>query len=525
MRNGSIAALITGLVSGLGCVSSAMGAQPRHWVYLADKGFESAAHEAAAVAGLPLSADPRAVARRERRRSVPGLFDARDLPVAARYESAVAATGARVHQRSRWLNAVSVEATPEQLAAISALPGVTRVVPVRGGRVDRPQETTLTPGDFGSRDFYGASSAQLTQIGVPTVHSRGARGEGVVIGILDTGFVTTHTAFNAPGRPLDVIASYDFVRNDANVAIEPSDHPDQHRHGTWILGCIGAYWPDTLVGGAYNASFVLCKTEDYASETQVEEDNYVAGLEFAESFGADVCTSSLGYIDWYTQADLDGATAVTTIAVNIATANGVVCVTAAGNEGHDGNPATSSIIAPADALEVITCGAVDEFGNMAGFSSDGPTADGRVKPEVLARGVNTLTVSSRSNTDLGQVSGTSLSTPLVAAAVACIVGEHPCWTVGQIRTSLFGTASRGGVSDPVFVEGFGIINAAAVPGAATCPGDFNDDGFLDFFDYDAYVTCFETEVCPPCRSADHNRDGFADFFDYDDYVRDFEVGC
>ena len=270
---------------------------------------------------------------------------------------------------------------------------------------------------------------------------------------------------------------------------------------------------------------MLCKTEDVASETQVEEDNYVAGLEFAESHGASVCTSSLGYIDWYTQADLDGATAVTTIAVNIATANGVVCVTAAGNEGHDGNPATSTIIAPADALEVISCGAVDEFGNIAGFSSDGPTADGRVKPEVLARGVNTRTVSSRSDTNLGEVSGTSLSTPLVAGAVACLLGEHPCWTVGQFRTALFGTASRGGVPDPLFVEGYGIINAGAVPGASQCRGDFNDDAFLDFFDYDAYVTCFETEVCPPCKSADYNRDGFADFFDYDDFVRDFEVGC
>jgi serine protease AprX len=512
------------VIGAAGMAENAAGSD-RWWIVFADKGHADAAAEARAVEALAATAAAKQVSRRQLRRSEPGLFDARDLPVAPAYRAAVEATGTRIRHESRWLNAISVEASAADLDRLRTLPGVVRVEPVRGGRADRPEERPLDEEPFAGRDFYGAASDQLHQIGVPALHTAGATGAGVVIGVLDTGFVTTHRAFNEPGRPLNVVAAWDFVDDDADVGIEASDHPDQHRHGTWILGCISAYWPDMLVGGAPDAAVVLCKTENVASETPIEEDAYVAGLEFAEFHGADVATSSLGYIDWYAQADLDGATAVTTIAVNLATANGMVCVTAAGNEGNDSDPATSRLIAPADALRVITCGAVDAGGFTAGFSSDGPTADGRVKPEVMARGVGTRTVSSRNDDGIGELNGTSLSTPLVAAAVACIVQAHPCWSVDRIREALFATASEGGASDRLFVRGYGIIDAAAAAPIFPCRGDINDDGFLDFFDYDAFVTCFEGEACPACQTADHNGDGFVDFFDYDDYVRTFELGC
>ncbi len=495
------------------------------WVMLSDKGFDAAA-ESAAIAGLERAFPARAVERRRLRRTEPGLFDARDLPVSAEYVARIEAAGLRVRARSRWLNAVSVEGPTDAIGRARLLPFVRAVRPVARGTRRATQETTMPRPDFGGRDFYGSASAQLGQINLAALHARGATGEGVVVGVLDTGFVTTHTAFNHPDKPLHVIAARDFINDDGNVGIEAGDHPDQHRHGTWILGCLAAYWPDVLVGGAPDARYILCKTEDVASETPVEEDYYVEGLEFAEFHGADVATSSLGYIDWYTQADLDGATAVTTIAVNIATANGVHCCTAAGNEGHDGNPNTSTLIAPADATRVITCGAVDAAGSIAGFSSSGPTADGRVKPEVLARGVETFTVSSRSDVDLGRVSGTSLSTPLVAAAVACITQRRPAWTPDQMRSALMSTASdfvATGRPDPLFVRGYGILDADAAAGE--CQADFNGDGFVDFFDFDGFVACFEGGPCPPGRSADYNGDGFADFFDYDGFVAAFEAGC
>jgi len=504
----------------------------RHWVFLADKGHTTSEDQARAIAGLERESDAKTVERRRVRRTDPGLFDARDLPVNAGYVAELVRAGATVKQRSKWLNAVSVEAMDAAtLDAVRGLPFVTGISPVRSGRGTLPEEVMREAGgaggvgEFSGREFYGASRAQLDQIGVPAVHSVGGTGAGVVIGILDTGFVTTHRAFNEPGRPLRVRASFDFLNNDAVVGIEAGDHPDQHRHGTWILGCIGAYWPDVLVGGAYDAEFVLCKTEDYANEVISEEDNYVAGLEFAEAHGADVCTSSLGYIDWYQPSQLDGATAITTRAVNIATANGLICVTAAGNNGHDANPASNHLLAPADALKVISCGAADVQGAIAGFSSDGPSADGRIKPEVLACGVSTLTVSSRSDTDLGQVSGTSLSTPLVAAAVASLVSTMPCVSVDTMRSLVMGTASRASNPDPMFVEGYGFVNAGAAMTRGTCVADFNGDGFADGFDYDSYVRCFEGDGCPACRTPDVDGDGFTDGFDYDLFVHAFETGC
>jgi len=280
-----------------------------------------------------------------------------------------------------------------------------------------------------------------------------------------------------------VIAEHDFIDDDGNTDIEEGDDAQQHRHGTWVLGCIAAYLPGTLVGGAYQASFVLCKTEDVTSETPVEEDNYVAALEFIEQQGADISTSSLSYFDWYTQADFDGETAVTTIAVNTATANGLVCVTAAGNSGHDSNPSTSTLGAPADAFQVITLGAVDSAGVIAGFSSSGPTADGRVKPEVLARGVSAQTVNSTNPTGVSGVSGTSFSTPITAAALACLIQARPDMSVNQIRTALFATATRsdkiGLHPDPLFVEGHGIVQIDAAAAYGLSIADFNLDGSVD----------------------------------------------
>ena len=305
----------------------------------------------------------------------------------------------------------------------------------------------------------------------------------MVIGVLDTGFNRVHEAFNNPAHPLQVIAEWDFVNNDGNTGIQAGDPGNQHMHGTWILGTIGAYLPGTLVGGACDASFVLCKTEVVPSETPIEEDYYVAALEFVEAHGADVATSSLGYIDWYTQADLNGDTAVTTKAVNIATANGVVCCTAAGNEGHDSDPATSTLLAPADAYNVITCGAATLSGATASFSSSGPTADGRVKPELLACGVSTVTVDSTAATGLNAVSGTSLSTPLVAAAAACILQARPDYGVAQVRQALFATASRSDAQglhpDPNFVEGHGLLRAYNAAMFGKNFADLNMDGAVN----------------------------------------------
>lgn len=457
------------------------------WVLFADKGLASETDKRLALLELERTFSKRAITRRRLRRKAPELFDEKDLPVSQGYLDAVADTGAQLRHASKWVNGVSVLATRQQLKEIAKLDFVTKIQAVRRGKKielvgvaeNEPpsKDTSATTAKSVTID-YGESFLQLTQINLVTLHDLGYTGNGIVIGILDTGFQRSHIAFNDPLHPLSVVAEYDFVDNDANTAIQLGDPASQHVHGTYILGALGAYRPGELVGAAYDASFILCKTEDTTGEYQGEEDNYVAGLEFIEANGGDVATASLSYSDWYTQADMDGLTGVTTLAVNNATANGLHCCNAAGNSGHDSDPATSTLGAPADAFDVLSCGAVDAFGVIASFSTDGPTADGRVKPEVLARGINTRTVSASSDTTYAGIGGTSLSTPLVAGAVACLTQVHPNWNVSKMREQLFTTALdyvANGVVDPLFIRGYGVIDAYSAAQDIDCNNNSIDD--------------------------------------------------
>ena len=459
-----------------------------------------------------------AVARRSQRRTLPGVVDIHDMPLPQECANAITATGATVRVQSRWLNAISALATPAQITALQKLPQVLRVEHVRRGRSNaRDEMSTATPMQqfAAATDIYGNAAVQVDQIDVRRLHNAGYRGNGIVIGILDSGFRRVHQAFQSVEHPLQVIAEWDFVKNDNNTDIQTGDNSEQHKHGTWILGTMAAYLPNQIIGTAYEARFVLAKTEDVPTETPIEEDYYVAGLEFVEANGADVATSSLGYIIWYTQADMNGVTAVTTKAVNIATANGVVCLTAAGNEGHDTNAATNTLIAPADAMQVLTCGAVDSAGTIASFSSSGPSADGRVKPEILAMGVTTVTVNSTNTTGLSGVSGTSLSTPLLAGAVACLLQARPDFTVDSLRTALFATASRSDSSgthpDPLFVTGYGIVKAFPASQFVTpCVGDLDGSRTVD--SADVGLVLLDTGACVSC-AADMDGSGFVDSAD------------
>jgi len=441
----------------------AAGEPVKLWVFLADKGYAEPAAESAAVEALAAEFPARALARRAARRTLPGLVDAADLPVAARYLEQLAALGAEVHVTSRWLNAVSVTADAALRARLEALPFVTGTKPVARSVEPVLAHVAALPAAAGAADggFYGWSQDQMELIDLDALHALGHTGEGVVIGILDTGFVTTHSAFHEPGHELEIVAAWDFVNDDADVGIEAGDDPDAHFHGTFILGVLAAYDPGNLVGAAYDASYILAKTEDYTQEVPAEEDLYVAGLEFIELNGADVATSSLGYLDWYDQSDLDGHTAVTTQAVNIATANGLHCCTAAGNQGHDLDPDTSHLMAPGDALQVLTCGAVEPTSEYGSFTSDGPTADGRVKPEVMTMGTQVKSVWPYDDVQIAEAAGTSTATPQLAGVVACLVEAHPEWGIATMRERIIKSGSYLGspLPDPAFIYGWGILDA------------------------------------------------------------------
>jgi len=493
------------------------------WVLFEDKGPVDTTQ---AIHDLEQTYNPRAVQRRRLRRTAPGLFDERDLPVHPDYIDAVTRTGAEPRTASRWVNGVSVRATKTQVRTIAALPFVSRIQPVRriGHAPDPGGPTDIAPpaggAAAGAGSFYGLSEDQIAQINVIAMHEQGFTGSGVIIGALDTGFTTTHEAFNYPAHPLQVVAAYDFLNDDPDVGIEPGDHPNQHHHGTQVVGTMGAYNPTVLVGGAYDAGYILAKVEDYEFEYPAEEHLFVAGLEFIEANGGDVATSSVVIYDYYPQDQLDGLTSVMTIGINTATANGLHCCQGVGNQGHDSNPATSTLLPPADGFQVITVGSVDSAGASAWFTSDGPTADGRVKPEVLARGVLTRTVHPDVDTAYQEVNGASFATPTTAGAVACVVQAHPEWTVDQMRWALTHTADyyvANWTFDPLYIRGYGISDVlAAFNSTPPRPGDLDEDGTVGITDFLTLLAVWGPcpEPCPPHCFGDVDTDcdvGVTDF--------------
>jgi serine protease AprX len=324
---------------------------------------------------------------------------------------------------------------------------------------------------------YGGSYAQLQQLNVPAVHDLGYSGLGVLVCMMDTGYRKNHQAFQLAYAEGRVLAEWDFINNDGNTQNETGDPSSQHNHGTYTWSTLGGAADGDLYGPAYGASFILAKTEDVSMEEPIEEDNWVAGMEWADSIGADLISSSLCYIDWYTYSDLDGNTAVITIAADLAAERGIVVCNAMGNDG----PSSGSLLAPADADSIIACGAVSSSGNIASFSSRGPSYDGRTKPEVCARGVSTTCADPYDTTDYTTVSGTSLSTPLIGGCAALILSAHPNWTPMQVREAMMTTASRAGSPDNTY--GWGIPDIlAAIEYSFYYTGDANGDGEIDVGD-------------------------------------------
>lgn len=446
------------------------------WVAFADKGLSSPEARRAAFRELEETFDPRALARRRLRRTLPGLFDEHDLPLHEAYLRGVGSTGAEIRVRSRWLNGVSVLATREELQALHDLPFVTEVrdlhpyVP-RGQRPGRiPRDPDLRRGPPPSGDpVFGWSGPQIRQLNLHRLHEAGFRGSGVRIAVIDTGFLLSHPAFTDQDASLNVVAQWDFVDADSVVSPEPGDAPDQHEHGTLVLGALAANTPGQQVGSAPESEYILLKAEDGATEYFLEERWFVAALEFAEFHGADVVSSSLVLYEGYGPEDLDGGTSVMTRGWNLATGNGIVGVQGGGNAGHDVDRETHRLLPPADAPGVITVGAITADGTIAPFSSDGLQVEDTQKPELLALGVGTATISPYEAGAYTTSNGTSMATPVLAGAAACLLQVRPGWTLAQIREALFTSGSYFRVHagpDPLFIEGYGIPDVHLASGLA-----------------------------------------------------------
>ena len=365
------------------------------WVFFTDKGIFSQQQYQQAKATFKSSLTSSALKRRSKNRVE---IDFLDLPINQDYVNEVLRLGGELHKRSRWLNAVSIRIQADEIEKMAQFPFVRQIKKVVSFKRRPPKIDPLHGKLPRQKDFtgygrnYGPSLEQLDQINVPIVHDMGFKGENVIVGMLDTGYFKDHQAFNSAYSDSRVLAEWDFINDDGNTQNETGDPSTQHNHGTYTWSALGGEYDGELYGPAHKASFVLAKTEDVSQEVQIEEDNWVAGLEWADSIGAEVVSSSLGYTDWYDSSHFDGNTCVTTIAADLAASRGIVVCNAMGNEGA-GDGTYGTLIAPADADSILACGAVDEDGNIAYFSSRGPTYDGRIKPEVVARGAATYCAS------------------------------------------------------------------------------------------------------------------------------------
>ena len=400
---------------------------------------------------------PRAL---QRRANLGITIDAYDIPVNPQYLQAVADCGAQLINPSKWLNGVSVYTTDSNvIGAINALPFVAEVRNCPNDLKAQElkerwmaNEMKPTTVNRGMNGFYGGAEAQVTQLKVNLLHDMGYDGTGVVVAVLDGGFIGTEEAscfdnMREEGRLLGV---RDFVYGSSSVYT-------QSTHGTSCLSTMAAYDPNNMVGTAYKASYYLIHTEDGDTENIIEEYNWVSGAEYADSLGVDVCTTSLGYIDFdmsewnHPFEHFDGKTAPMTIGAEIAASRGMICMNAAGNEG-DG---VCTLGIPADAEHILTVGAVDGNGNRASFSSVGPTYDDRIKPDVMAMGQGTYVASGYGSWwPYYNGDGTSFATPVLAGAVTCLRQALPYTSVQELCDVIRASGDR--ADNPDSKYGYGV---------------------------------------------------------------------
>ncbi len=383
-----------------------------------------------------------------------------DLPVSAYYISMITNIGAHILCKSKWLNYVvadfddvSIVNQIEDFCFVRYVIPLSRLAGSKIGTCQYPLEniksTTSRLTCNGCGD-YGYSDTQIKMLKTDFLHKFGFTGKGMIIAVLDAGFsgVDTMSAFSCMRSQHHILCSRDFVEGSKNVYHTSS-------HGTKVLGLMGAQIEATYSGISPDADFILIRTEDVFSESPIEEDYWLAGAEYADSIGADIINSSLGYFNFddtlnnLTYNDLDGNSTIITRAADIAASKGILVVNAAGNEG---DKPWHYIIAPADGDSVLAVGSVDLNGIKTPGSSFGPTADLRIKPEVVAPGKASAVI--LPNGVVGFENGTSFAAPLISGSAACLWQAATFQSNMELISAILMSSSNS--SNPDNETGFGI---------------------------------------------------------------------
>ncbi|MBU0765122.1 MAG: S8 family serine peptidase, partial [Bacteroidetes bacterium] len=382
-----------------------------------------------------------------------------DLPLTTAYVDSLQNLGLQIRNLSKWFNAVTVEsydtALLDTITQLSFVAGKEKVMKFRHssiGVLSPLNSEKRSEGFSGVKSYYnyGPAAHQVEMLNGHQLHDLGYRGEGMQIAVIDAGFsnADVHPVFDSIWQNGQVLGCRDFVDQDTFVL-------GHHNHGMNVLSIMAANLGGMMVGTAPKASYWLLRSEDTDSEYRVEEDNWIAAAEFADSIGADIITTSLGYNTFddtcqnYTYEDLDGNTARITIGADIAASKGILVVASAGN---DGSTSWHYINFPADGDSVMAVGAVSSDSAYASLSSTGPTSDGRIKPNVMAQGKSTYVAIS--DTGYYNGSGTSFAAPIISGLAACLWQAHPELTNIQLMEVIEESADQ--YFSPDSLKGYGL---------------------------------------------------------------------
>jgi len=446
--------------------------QTKYMIYFNDKGISPSIRLSKSSALFKLAEKELTASAIERRKQVMGedeYITYEDIPLNETYLTQLSSAGIKIHNKLKWFNAVSAYLTDSQLEQIKKFSFVVKIEKIHIFKSQQEvienvngtnKQTNNASNVQSSLDLnYGPSLTQASLSEIPAIHNLGINGSNVLIGILDTGF---RWKTNPSLKNLLVVNEKDFIQSDNTTENQSGDASNQDSHGTAVFSIIAGNDPGNIIGPAYGASFLLAKTEYVPTETNVEEDNYAAALEWMEGLGVQITTSSLGYNIFdpgqrsYTYAEMNGSTTIVAKAANLAFTRGVSTFTAAGNDGASfWGVGKGGLGSPGDAINMITVGAVDPNKNVTSFSSRGPTSDGRLKPEIVAQGSSVY--HSNPGGAYSSGGGTSYATP-IAAGIAGLLKS--CWThLTNVQIRNIFIACGDNTSTPNNDKGYGLISA------------------------------------------------------------------
>jgi subtilisin family serine protease len=420
----------------------------KYWVQFTDKKYNNYTLE---NPGEFLS--QRAINRRERY-GIP--ITGTDLPVSGAYLDSLKAEPLEILYTSKWMNAAIIQTEDSSLRY--SLPDRSFITSVKYlYRSEWNRKSLHQKWETSSNREEYPSDHQVEMLQGQVLHQMGYNGDGMVIAVLDAGFTNVNniSGFNSLITEGRLLGTRSFVRPGAGVF-----WPENGSHGANVLSIMGGDKPGQFLGSAPKASYWLIQTEDISSEFRIEEANWIAGAELADSAGADIINTSLGYSIGYTDnlhnyaySDMDGKTTLVTRAAQLAASRGILVVTSAGNSGRSANP-WGYITAPADGDSVLAVGAVDAVSIRAEFSSRGPSYDRRIKPDVMAQGLGTWLISYSDTVVQGN--GTSYSSPVIAGLTACLWQKNPDISNYELIEYIRSSSSQ--FSSPDTLSGYGIPN-------------------------------------------------------------------